>query len=205
MIKGIKLQAREIVIVFSAVIILAGYLFYSFWFTVYQDEIDANIEQSQKIQSEITKNDSLLLKAKEIEARKPELDVQAKKLQSQLTSVEAVLSVMNDVKAVVTLSGAEVKKIENVKGATKKELDPALDYRVVKLTYSGTYSAVFAAINLLENNTTRTFTVSDFSMNSKGGTVEGVMTVEMYFAKTPIAGYDYKPEIETVGKPNPFQ
>jgi len=201
---GIKLQPREKVIVLVALLCVAGYGFYTFWFSPYQTKIDAAKQKSAEYQAEINKNQAVVAKAKELEAHKAEIESKAANLQGQLPMVDALPVVMNDIKNILQANGVEVKHIELVKGAQKKTLDPGLEYRAVKVTFASSYSAAAAGVKALENTAQRTFTVTGLSITRKPPAVEGSMTVELYFAKNPLPGFGYQPLLEKQGKADPF-
>lgn len=205
MIKGIKLQPREKFILTVALLCLVGYAFYSLWFSRYESKINAANQKTQELQNEVKKNQALLARTADLNAHKGEIETKAANLQRQLPSVEALPSAMADMGMVFTSNGLEVKRMELIKGAQKKGLDPGLDYRAVKVTFSGGYPAVLAAVKSLETSSQRTFTVTDFSLSRKiPPLLDGIMTVEIYFAKTPLPGSGYQPVLETQGKADPF-
>ena len=207
MIKGIKLQPREKIIAVVAVLALLVYGFYSFWFTRYDSQISGVQSKIQSLQSEVSKNKSLLAKQKDYEALKVNLAAQATELQHELPTVDSLPTVMQDVESIFLSNGAAVKNMALDTGAAGKGLDPALDFRQLKVSFTASYPSAFSVVKALETNHQRTYTVGDFSLrrsDKPSPVYTGSMTVQIYFARTPLPGYGYQPMVEAQGKADPF-
>ncbi len=204
MIKGIKLQPREKVIAMVAVLALLVYGFYSFWFTRYDSRISDAKDKIQSLESEVGKNKALLAKQKDYDGLKASLGTQASDLQHKLPTVDSLPTVMQDVENTFLANGVAVKNIALDSGAAAKGLDPELDRRQVRIGFSGSYASVFNVVKALENSAQRTYTVGDFSLNKADKAMGGTMTVQIYFARTPLPGYAYQPMVESQGKADPF-
>ncbi len=202
--KGIKLQPREKMIVTLAVLAVIGYAFYAFWFAPYNARIAEAKRQIEKLQAELQSTKALLSKEKDYQKRKAEIEALALNLQQQLPSIEAMPRAVADIKSIIESNGASIKSIVYDKGAQKKGLDPSLDYKAVKVAFSANYAQAFALVKNLETTSQRSFTISDLSLNKDKTGLNGTMTVEIYFAKTAIPGFEYKPLLETQGKADPF-
>ena len=202
----IKLQPREKLIILIAVFSLLGYGFYTYWYTPYDAKIVSANAEIAKVQKDTAQLSALVTKETEYKARYPEIQTKAISQKQQLTTIEGMPSVMADVKQMIEANGVTVKNISYDKSSPKKGLDPLLDYRIAKVTFNGDYTAIFNAIKDLETTMRRTFTVTDLAMSKleKSNSLTGTMSVEMYFAKNPLAGFEYTPMLESMGRANPF-
>jgi Tfp pilus assembly protein PilO len=204
-VKKIKLQAREKVLLALAVSAAICYGFYSFWFVKYNQQINLSKAEITIKEAEYDANKKLIAKLPAYTAKKPEMEALAIKLADQLPTIEVLPSVLGDLKGVIESNGVTAKSISLDKNATKKSSPNQFDSKTVQLSVLGSYSQIINAINSLENNGKRTYTVGNISLDkSEDGTIKGNIMVDVYLAKSPVPGFEYKPLIETEGKTDIF-
>jgi Tfp pilus assembly protein PilO len=202
--KKIKLQPREKIIIALAVVAAMVYGFLSYWYNPHAVKIADAKNKLATTKSQISAKKDILTKAPALTARKPETDAKAVTLQQQLPSVDSIPSVLDDLKSLLEAGGASVSAITVDKASAQKGLDSSIDFKSIKVNFSAPYTQAFNVIKDIETNTKRTYTVSDLTLGQTNTGISGNMTVQVYFSKTALPGYEYKPFLETTGKSDPF-
>jgi Tfp pilus assembly protein PilO len=196
--KKVKLLPREKLIVTVAVLAVVGYVFYTYWYTPYNNKINQANGEVTGLKTEISQKKALIAKQIELIARQKDIQEKAKVLSEQLPSVEAVPSVMDDLKGLFGANGASVTSMtlqSNGKGQGQAQAQ-AQDTKSIQVVFTGSYAQALAVVNAIENDTKRTYTVGDLSLTQGGGTLltqgGGALTVYIHLGTAILPGYEYK-------------
>lgn len=205
---NLKLKPREKAILSVAIFALLAYGFYFYQLMPYNNKISQANNKITALQAKIDQNERLIAQLPKYTARKVEIQSIAESVEQALPPTQEVPAVLNDLQQVFAHNGVQMTTIginlDAKSDAKTTAQDPSLDVKTVDISFSGTYPAIVNLINSLEKNIQRTYAISDLTLTSNKGAVSGTMTVQVYFAKNALQGYEYKPLLETKGRANPF-